>query len=618
MPLTACGDGYWTGLVEAAAGTRYAYSLDGGPPRPDPASRLQPDGVNQPSAVVDPAFEWHDAAWRGMSLAGAVVYELHVGTFTPAGTFDAAVAELDALIDLGVTAIELMPVAQFPGERNWGYDGVHPFAVQNSYGGPAGLKRLVDACHGRGLGVALDVVYNHFGPEGNYLAEFGPYFTPRHQTPWGPAVNFEGPESDPVRRFFIDNALMWIGEFHVDALRLDAIHAIVDQSANPFLAELAAAVHSCAAQLGRPAWLIAENNRNDPRIFAPAQAGGYALDAQWLDDFGRALQALLTGDRAGFYADFGRAADLAKAWRHGYVLSGQTSRYRGRRHGADSSAVPCERLLAYAQCHDQVGNRPRSDRLSTQVDFDALRLAAAALLLSPYPALLFMGEEYGEPAPFHYFVSHLDPDLVERVRAGRRCEFAAFRWPTEPADPQAESTFAASKLDLSLRHDPRHRPLWDCYRELIRLRRELLTHTEPRAAAGSNRRSSPVCWFRPAGGQALKSPSCCTLPPPAIRWLHWNSWLAGCGRNNSIVAIPAGAHPEARRPTFGILRALCRWGLGPQWSTSASGERWRREREEPRRARGRPGSAPNLPKHFEQIKFDSPAPGRYDQELSQI
>ncbi len=319
----------------------------------------------------------------------------------------------------------------------------------------------------------LDVVYNHLGPEGNYLADFGPYFTSRHQTPWGPALNFEGPDSDPVRRFFIDNALMWVREFHVDALRLDAIHAIVDQSAQPFLAELADAVRSAAGELGRPVWLIAENNRNDPRIFRPAADGGYGLDAQWLDDFGRAVEGLLTGERAGFYADFGRLGDLAKAWRSGYVLSGQHSTYRRRRHGVGSDDVPCERFLAYAQCHDQVGNRPQSDRLSTLADFGQLKLAAAALLLSPYPPLLFMGEEYGEPAPFHYFISHLDPDLVERVRPGRRQEFAAFHWQADFADPQAESTFAASKLDRALRHTSRHRVLWDYYRELLRLRREL-------------------------------------------------------------------------------------------------------------------------------------------------
>ena len=474
VPLEPAGNGYFAAHVECVGpDARYVYRLDGALERPDPASRFQPQGVHGPSAVVDSAFDWHDAGWRGHALGDYVLYELHVGTFSPAGTLAGVIGELDALADLGVTAVELMPVAQFPGNRNWGYDGVYPFAVQNSYGGPHEFKRFVDACHSRGLAVVLDVVYNHLGPEGNYLADFGPYFTPQHQTPWGPAINFAGPDSDPVRRFFIENALMWIRQFHVDALRLDAIHAIVDPSPRPFLAELAGAVHAAADELGRPAYLIAENNRNDPRIFQPPTAGGYGLDAQWLDDFGRALQGLLTGERSGFYADFGRLADLAKAWRSGYVLDGQYSHYRRRRHGTESADVPCQRFFAYAQTHDQVGNRPQSDRLSTLVDFDRVKLAAAAALLSPYQPLLFMGEEYGEPAPFHYFVSHLDPELVERVRAGRAREFAAFRWLAEPADPQAESTFAASRLDRALRHSGWHRRLWDFHRELLKLRREL-------------------------------------------------------------------------------------------------------------------------------------------------
>ncbi len=404
--------------------------------------------------MVDPAFDWHDADWRGPALADYVVYELHVGTFSPSGTFAGVTAELDSLVELGVTAVELMPVAQFPGSRNWGYDGVYPFAVQNSYGGPRELKRLVDACHARGLAVVLDVVYNHIGPEGNYLADFGRYFSHRHHTPWGRAINFEGAGSDEVRRYFIENALRWIGEFHIDALRLDAIHAIVDQSADPFLAQLPKGVRaswaSQALPSGRrgPAYLIAETNRNDRRIFDPQPQGGLGLDAQWLDDFGRALEAYLTGDRTGFYADYGRLGDVARAYEEGYVLAGQYSHYRHRHHGQPSIGVAPDRFFAYLQTHDQVGNRPHGARLSHLVDWEPLKLATAVLLLSPYPPLLFMGEEYAETAPFHFFVSHGDPQLVERVRAGRRREFAALR--EEPADPQAESTLAASRLDRSL------------------------------------------------------------------------------------------------------------------------------------------------------------------------
>ncbi|HWC88448.1 MAG TPA: malto-oligosyltrehalose trehalohydrolase, partial [Pirellulales bacterium] len=481
VPFSPCGQGYYAAAVhDSAPGAHYFYRLDDRLERADPASRLQPSGVNGPSEIVDSAFDWHDADWPGLALADYVLYELHVGTFSPEGTLAGVIGQLDRLVELGITAIELMPLAQFPGSRNWGYDGVYPWAVQNSYGGPRELKRLVDACHRRGLGVVLDVVYNHLGPEGNYLSDFGPYFNAQHQTPWGPAINFEGPDSDAVRRYFLDSALMWVREFHVDGLRLDAIHAIVDRSARPFLTELSDRVHAAAAELGRPVQLIAENNRNDPRIFAAAQRGGLGLDAQWLDDFGRALQGRLTGERTGFYADFGWVADIAAAWRGGYVLDGRYSNYRRRKHGASSSAVPRERFFVYSQMHDQVGNRPQSDRLSTLVGLEQLKLAAATILLSPYQPLLFMGEEYGEPAPFHYFVSHLDPGLIERVRAGRRREFAAFHWQKEPADPQADSTFAASRLNHDLARSGWHAVLWNFYRELLRLRREL-----PAPACGS-------------------------------------------------------------------------------------------------------------------------------------
>jgi maltooligosyltrehalose trehalohydrolase len=403
---------------------------------------------------------------------------MHVGTFTPEGTFAAIIPHLDELKELGITAVELMPVAQFPGSRNWGYDGVYPYAVQKSYGGPEGLKILVNACHQRGLAVILDVVYNHLGPEGNYLANFGPYFTDRYCTPWGSAVNFDGPGSDEVRRFFIGNALFWITEYHLDALRLDALHAIVDMSPQPFLAELADTVHRAAERLNRQVFLMAESDLNDVRLLKAPELGGYNLDAHWNDDFHHALHTLLTGERSGYYLDFGRTEQLAKAWREGFIYSGEYSPYRGRRHGSSSREVAARRWVVFAQNHDQVGNRPGGERLGRLVSWEALKLAAGAVLLSPFIPLLFMGEEYGDPAPFLYFVSHGDPGLIEAVRRGRKEEFAACQWPGEPPDPQAEATFAQARLDRGLRRVGEHKVLLEFYRELLRVRRELAHLTD--------------------------------------------------------------------------------------------------------------------------------------------
>ncbi len=466
--------GYHEVLAEGTApGTRYYYRLDGGDERPDPASRYQPEGVHGPSEVADMTFKWADAGWMGLELADYIIYELHVGTYTESGTFEAVIPHLDGLCELGVTAVELMPVAQFPGERNWGYDGAYPFAVQNSYGGPAGLKALVEACHARGLAVVLDVVYNHLGPEGNYLAQFGPYFTDTYRTPWGQAINFDGPESDEVRRFFIENALYWTKDFHIDALRLDAIHAIVDPSARPILEELGAAVHRQARQLKRNIQVIAESDRNDSRIIRCRAAGGYGLDAQWSDDFHHALHTLLTAERNGYYSDFGDVEQLARAYREGFVYSGQYSNYRKRSHGNSSRRLPCERFVVFAQNHDQVGNRMLGERLSKLVSFEAQKMAAGALLLSPFTPLLFMGEEYGEIAPFTYFVSHSDHDLIEAVRKGRQEEFAAFEWAGQIPDPQSPETFQGCKLNHALKSEGDHRALYNFVRELIRLRREL-------------------------------------------------------------------------------------------------------------------------------------------------
>lgn len=475
VPLERGDRGYHQATIEGIEpGSLYLYRLDGGKQRPDPASRFQPQGVHGPSQVIHPHFEWKDADWFGLRLEDYIIYELHVGTFTAEGTFDAIVLHLDELKDLGVTAIELMPVAQFPGIRNWGYDGVFPFAVQNSYGGPEGLGRLVNACHQQGLAVVLDVVYNHLGPEGNYLGDFAPYFTERYRTPWGAAINFDGSHSDEVKRFFTENALYWITEFHIDALRLDALHAILDLSARPFLEELATAVREQAERIGRRVYLIAESDLNDTKLIRSQESGGYGLDAQWNDDFHHALHTLLTGEHGGYYQDFGKIAHLAKAFTEGYVYSGQYSAYRRRRHGNSSQMLTARKFVVCSQNHDQVGNRMFGKRLSQLVSLEELKLAATAVLLSPFIPLLFMGEEYGEPAPFPYFVSHSDPALVEAVRRGRQEEFAAFTWKGEPSDPQDEATFLQAKLNPKLRQEGQHKVLLDFYKELIRLR-----HTFP-------------------------------------------------------------------------------------------------------------------------------------------
>ena len=472
MPLQRDGE-YFQGVVPAAPGDRYWYWLDGGVRRPDPASRSQPDGVHGPSQVVDPTcYKWNDKEWCGIPLEQYIFYELHVGTFTPAGTFDGVIARLDYLVELGITALELMPVAQFPGERNWGYDGTFPFALQNSYGGPDGMKRLVDACHSRGLAVVLDVVYNHLGPEGNYLHAFGPYFTDRYRTPWGDAVNFDGPDSDQVRHYLVSNVLYWITEYHIDALRLDAIHGIYDFSALHILQELAEAVHRQGTKLGRRVYVIAESDLNDVRVIKPPMSGGYGLDAQWNDDFHHSLRTLLTGEPAGYYCDFGKFSDLVKSFEEGFVLSGGYSSYRRRRHGSSSADIPTSQLLVFSQNHDQVGNRMRGERPGEHLTVQQLKLAAATVLLSSYLPLLFMGEEYAESAPFPYFISHGDEQLVEAIRRGRNEAFTALGNIGSPPDPQSESTYLSAKLDQEQRHRGDHRAIFNFYRELILLRKE--------------------------------------------------------------------------------------------------------------------------------------------------
>ncbi len=475
VPMEPLTDGYHRATIKTLeAGSQYSYQLDGGRDLPDPASRFQPNSVHGPSQIVDlGAFQWTDHNWAGVLLERSIFYELHVGTYTPEGTFDAIIGHLPELAALGITTIELLPVGQFPGSRNWGYDGVYLFAPQNTYGGPEALQRLVNAAHQHGLSVALDVVYNHLGPEGNYLNAYGPYFTDHYQTPWGQAINFDGAGSDEVRRFFMENALYWLEDYHFDALRLDAIHGIYDFSARHFLAELKSSVTDLARRLGRPLHLIAESDLNDARILHHPERGGYDMDAQWSDDFHHSVHTLLTRENQGYYSDFVGVEPLVATLREGWYYSGQHSNYRKRRHGNSPRGLSPAKFVVCNQNHDQVGNRAAGERLTGLVNFEALKLAAAVTLLSPFVPMLFMGEEYGETAPFQYFTSHGDPELVEAVSRGRREEFAAFGWEQSVPDPQAEQTFSRSGLDHSLKEKEPHRTLLRFYQQLIRIREEL-------------------------------------------------------------------------------------------------------------------------------------------------
>jgi maltooligosyltrehalose trehalohydrolase len=494
-PLVRGSDGVHGGTVRRVpAGSDYSYRLDGGPHRPDPVSRWRPLGVHGPSRVVDPAaFQWSDAAWRGLETADLVIYELHVGTFSSAGTFDGVIERLPALRELGVTALEIMPVAEFPGGRNWGYDGTSPYAVQSTYGGPNGLKRLVDAAHRAGLAVLLDVVYNHLGPEGNYLGDFGPYFSDRYRTTWGEGFNLDGPDSDEVRRYLVDNAVYWVTEFHLDGLRLDAADRIVDLSPVHLAEEIGEAVHAQGEALGRRTLVIAEIDANDPRWVRERAVGGYGLDAHWSDDFHHAVHVALTGEHTGYYADFTAPGALAKVLGERYVNDGRYSPHRRRRHGRPAVDVPADRFVVCVQNHDQTGNRARGERLAALVSPAALRLAAGILLLSPYVPLLFMGEEHGETNPFLYFVSHGDPALVEAVREGRRREFESFAWGGDIPDPQAEATFEASRPGWERAESPSGARLRALYRDLLRLRRSE-SALRPGAAQVRVRSDGPAGW----------------------------------------------------------------------------------------------------------------------------
>ncbi|GAA2246228.1 malto-oligosyltrehalose trehalohydrolase [Streptomyces amakusaensis] len=468
--------GWWSAEAAAPEGTRYGFALDGGPVLPDPRSRRQPEGPDGPSAVVLPgSYDWRHE-WPGRALAGAVLYELHIGTFTPEGTLDAAAGRLADVAGLGVTHIELMPVCPFPGTHGWGYEGVSPWAVHEPYGGPEALKRFVDTAHGHGLGVVLDVVHNHLGPSGNHLPAFGPYFTDAHRTPWGAAVNLDAPGSDEVRAYLLGSALAWLREYRLDGLRLDAVHALADGRALTFLEELATAVGALGAELGRPLFLIAESDLCDPRTTTPVKAGGIGLHAQWNDDFHHALHSALTGESQGYYADFARApmAALAKTLTRAFFHDGTYSSFRGRVHGrpVDTDRTPAHRFVGYAQTHDQIGNRALGDRLSRSLDPGTLACAAALVLTGPFTPMLFMGEEWGARTPWQFFTDHTDPRLARAVREGRRAEFAAHGWAVlDVPDPQDPATRDRSCLDRSERSREPHARLLAWHRELIALRR---------------------------------------------------------------------------------------------------------------------------------------------------
>jgi maltooligosyltrehalose trehalohydrolase len=474
-PMTRGKRGWWNADVASAGdNSDYAFLVNDDPtPYPDPRSARQPYGVHGLSRVVDHSrFEWTDKLWHAPPLSSGVVYEMHVGTFTQQGTFDAAIERLDYLVDLGITHLELMPVASFPGNHGWSYDGVELFAPAEVYGGPEGLKRLVDACHRRGLAVLMDVVYNHFGPVGNYTGKFAPYLTHNHHTPWGDAVNFEDSGSDEVRRFFCDNAIMWLRDYHIDGLRLDAIQSMMDRSAIHFLEQLSAEVGKLSTELGRELVLIAESDLNNPRVVTPREAGGYGLDAQWSDDFHHALFAVLSGENTGYYSDFGSMAFLARSLERVFVFGGEYSPSRGRNHGRPVEGVSMHRFIGYIQDHDQIGNRAKGDRLVETVGVERAKVAAAIVLTAPFVPMLFQGEEFAASTPFQYFADHDDPLMARSVSEGRRREFAAFGWMAEEIpDPEDRETFLRSKLRWDDLQETEHARMLDWYRTLIRLRK---------------------------------------------------------------------------------------------------------------------------------------------------
>jgi maltooligosyltrehalose trehalohydrolase len=480
IEMNSTGEGVFEVVApEVDAGADYKYVIDNDRERPDPVSRWQPEGVHGPSRVVDPErFVWTDQGWEGIPLKDFLIYELHIGTFTPEGTFDSAISKLPFLKELGITAVEIMPVAEFPGGRNWGYDGAHIYAPQSTYGGPDGLKRLVDACHREGLAVVLDVVYNHLGPEGNYLGDYVPIFSRNYRTPWGSALNFDNQESDGIRRYFIDNALYWLTEFHIDALRLDATDRIIDISPHHILEEIATAFREQSRRLGCLAFTIGESDLNDVRVIKPSAECGYGLDAQWSDDFHHSLHPLITGAERGYFADFGQMSDLAKAIQEGFVYDGRRSIFRSKRHGTSSIDRPGEQFVICIQNHDQIANAYWGDRLGTLLSVEQQKLVAALLLCAPNLPLIFMGQEWGETAPFQFFTSHTDPGLAKAVYEGRKKEYSSFvkeegsTGVGDFADPQAPGTFERSKLTWSQTNESPHSEILRFYRDMIALRKE--------------------------------------------------------------------------------------------------------------------------------------------------
>ena len=473
FPMVKNEEGYFSVEVETVEKElQYFFKPDGINDFPDPASQYQPDGVHGPSQTIDhSSFNWNDGNWKSIPINEMIIYELHVGTFTPEGTFEAIIDRLDDLKDVGINALELMPVFQFPGNRNWGYDGVYPYAVQNSYGAPEGLKKLVNACHQKGISVILDVVYNHLGPEGNYFSQFGPYFTTRYNTPWGDAINFDDAWSDGVREYFSGNVIHWLENYHIDALRFDAIHAIFDIGAVHFWALTHQKVKHLEDKMGRRFYLIAESDLNDPKIVKMPEQGGYGFDAQWLDDFHHALYTLINPEDKQRYYDFGSIDQLVKGYNEGFVHSGEWVKFRKKKYGASSANFPGDKFVIFIQNHDQIGNRADGKRLCSLVDFEKLKLASAAVFLAPYIPMLFMGEEYGDESPFLYFISHSDRDLIKAVQEGRNKEFADFGFDDNVADPQDENTFRQSILQWDKRNKDHHKMILEWHKELIRMRK---------------------------------------------------------------------------------------------------------------------------------------------------
>jgi maltooligosyltrehalose trehalohydrolase len=540
------GDGgWWVAHADAAHGSRYGWRLDGDDPRPDPRSRWQPDGVHGLSAVDAEDFAWADQHWHGFHLPGAVLYELHVGTFTPEGTFDGVVDRLPHLVALGVDAIELLPVAAFPGRQGWGYDGVFPHAVHDPYGGPAGLRRLVDAAHAAGIAVVMDVVHNHLGPDGNHLPAFGPYFSERHHTNWGAAVNLDGPGSDEVRRYFVEHLTSWQEAYHLDGFRLDAVHALVDDSARHLLEQLADEVAATAAHLGRPCWLIAESDRNDPRYVVPTSAGGVGLDSSWADEWHHALHAVLTGETDGYYEDFGSMDQLVRGLQQAWVYAGDWSEHRQRVHGRSPEGLAGHRFVISVQNHDQIGNRATGDRIGHSISDARLRVAAALLLTSPFVPMLFQGEEWSASSPFRYFTDHQDAELGRAVTEGRTNEFAHFGWdPADVPDPQDPATYESSILRWDEVGEPGHAELLEWHRDLITLRRRHRSLTDGRWADQQIDHDPDVGWIRIRRGDVIVvvnlGPVPVSVPVPegaALADVDGREIASGVQRNADVVAL---------------------------------------------------------------------------------